>query len=97
MKFCHTAAFALVGWALIYPPMHVCDSPRNATPPSTTSHIPIEVDLMRNGVMCAEMDIAAPVTEWEVVKRGFATAHDCEEFRTQVEIIMGYSNPTEAG
>ena len=42
------------------------------------------------------MDVGAPVDEWQVMRRGFANAHDCEQFRAQEEIILKYSNLTEA-
>jgi len=50
-RHCHAGALALLGWALIFPPM------------------------VRDRV-----DIGAPVNEWDVVREGFATIRDCEQF-----------------
>jgi hypothetical protein len=63
MKPRHVAALALVGWALIFPPM--------------------AADIGAG----TKVDIGAPVNEWEVVRKGFATAHDCEEFLAHGKII----------
>jgi hypothetical protein len=41
-----------------------------------------------------QVDIVAPLNEWEVVRKGFATAQACEEFRAHGQ-IMGYANLTE--
>jgi hypothetical protein len=38
------------------------------------------------------VDIGAPVNEWEVMGKGFATVRECEEFRAHVQ---GYANLTE--
>ncbi len=78
----HAAALALVGWVLIFPPNLVYDCPEKAP----------------EGMGCVQLwiDIGAPINEWQVVQRGFGTAHDCEEFRAQEEIILKYSNLTEA-
>lgn len=58
----HTAALALLGWALILPPM-VGD----------------------------QVDLGAPVNDWTVGARGFATEHECEQYRPQCT-FFGYVN-----
>jgi len=65
MKLHHAAALALVGWALIFPPL-VGD----------------------------RVDIGAPVNEWEIMGKGFATVRDCEQSRTRVG-WYGYANLTD--
>jgi hypothetical protein len=55
MKLHHTAALALVGWALFFPP-----------------------------IIGDRVDIGAPVNEWDVMNKGFATVHDCEQFRAHM-------------
>ena len=32
-------------------------------------------------------DIGAPVNEWDVLRKGFATAHDRDEFRANDQVI----------
>ena len=32
-------------------------------------------------------DIGAPVNEWDVLRKGFATAHDCDKFRANDQVI----------
>jgi hypothetical protein len=66
MIFHHAAAVALVGWALIFPPM--------------------AADIGAG----TKVDIGAPVNEWEVVRKGFATARDCEQFRAHGQITNFY-------
>jgi hypothetical protein len=63
MKLRHAVALALVGWALIFPPMAA---------------------EMGTGT---QVDIGAPLNEWEVVRKGFATVHDCEQFRAHGQIM----------
>jgi hypothetical protein len=58
ISLCHAPALALVGWALISPPM-------------------INTDVG------GQVDIGAPVSEWNIVGEGFATVRDCEQFRVQ--------------
>ncbi len=67
MKRRHATALALIGWALIFPPM--------------------AADIGAG----SQVDIGAPLNEWEVVRKGFATAHECEQFRAHGR-IMGYAN-----
>jgi hypothetical protein len=70
LSFYHATALALVGWALIFPPMAA---------------------EMGAG---SQVDIGAPLNEWEVLRKGFATAHECEQFRAHGQIDQ-YVNLTE--
>jgi hypothetical protein len=40
------------------------------------------------------VDIGAPVNEWDVMGKGFASVHACEQFRTHGR-IMQYGNLTD--
>jgi hypothetical protein len=40
-------------------------------------------------------DLGAPVNEWLVIHRGFATVRQCEDYRDHVQIWFGYANLTE--
>lgn len=62
MKLRHAVALALVGWALIFPPM-----------------------------LGDQVDIGAPVNEWDVMNKGFATVRACEQFRTHM-VFWGVVN-----
>jgi len=62
----HAAALALVGWALIFPPM--------------------AADLGSG----TKVDIGAPINEWEIVRKGFATVRVCEQFRAHGKMINFY-------
>jgi hypothetical protein len=82
-RLAHATALALVGWALIFPPIHLYDCSHGGGPSGLFG--------------CqVQMDIGAPVNEWRVAQRGFATHQACDEFRAQEEIILRYSNLTEA-
>jgi hypothetical protein len=37
----------------------------------------------------------APVNEWDVMPKGFASAHDCEQFRAQGKIMENLNVPTD--
>ena len=66
VKHHHAAALALVGWALIFPPM-----------------------------LADQVDIGAPVNEWTVGARGFATVAECEKYRAHAHYeCVGYVNLT---
>src|SRR5260370_40802216 len=41
-----------------------------------------------------EFDIGAPITEWAVMRRGFATVRECEEYRYHGTISLGIANLT---
>jgi hypothetical protein len=39
-----------------------------------------------------QVDIGAPVNEWDVIAKGFATVHDCEQYQANAR---AYGNLTE--
>jgi len=41
------------------------------------------------------VDSGAPVNEWDVMRKAFASAHDCEQFRTQGKIIDNVNVPAD--
>jgi hypothetical protein len=43
-----------------------------------------------------QVDIGAPVNKWEVMGKGFATVHTCEQFRAHGRIIQ-YGNLADPG
>jgi hypothetical protein len=40
-------------------------------------------------------DIGAPISEWLVMRRGFATVHKCEQYRDRAEGWFGIANLSE--